>query len=484
MPNNNDFEAFDRLFGGDKLKKELEDMVSKMFSEAIKAAQEINKSRDVVTNSITSTSDRIQKAIQEMGNPGKGDKLIQRTLVRNPIQDYYENTGAKIKVSSDKYFDALRKIQKEMNETYARLAEAQDFDLREARLKVPDFDKSAIERYVNAFNKLNPNAGPKDLRVFQDEMYQYKGYVEIYNEANKQLKDVDFKNLGKLTVREAASILTNLCAVSESAKEIQKIQHQYEDIFNGKRGFKKLFPDDSSLQRVQKKMQKNMKSLLTNIESRYEQAVDSIIDDVKRVEDAVTHANKQGAKIGISTKGNVINRNPPRQAKTRIASAEYLDVNRYIKTPKGGSTENLYRGLNQYLNVLQYDSNEKPRKLTSPNKIADLLGRVANIIRVKEMAVDDWLDNTQQINKVAKDFIRKMLEVPEYKQLFDNILNYKDLNIITATSESSSPAFFEDETSEERVQGTKRANQREIESAEETVKAVEQTEGRKQQAIW
>lgn len=482
MPKNNDFEAFDKLFDGDKLKKELNDMVSGIFNEAIKAAQEINKSGDVVANSITSTSDKIQKAIQEMSNPGKGDKLIQRTLARNPIQDYYENMGAKIKVSSRKYFDALEKIQREMNETYAQLAEAQNFDLREAKLKIPDFDESAIEKYVNAFNKLNPNANQKDLKAFQDQMYQYKKYVEIYNDANKQLKDVDFKNLDKLTVSEATSTLTNLRAVSESAEEIQRIQHQYEDIFNGKRGFKQLFPDDASLQKLQRNMQKSMMNLLSNIESRYEKAADSIIEDVKRVEDAVTHANKQEAKIGISTRGNVINKNPSRQAKTRTASAEYLDVNRYIKTPKGESTENLYRGLNQYLNALQYDSNANPQKLTSPNKIADLLGRVANIIRVEEEAVDTWLDNTQQINEVARDFIRKMLEVPEYKQLFDSVLNYKDPNAITESSTPSSSTSSEDETSEERVQEVERAEERERESAEETARAVEQAEERKQRA--
>lgn len=482
MPKNNDFEAFDKLFDGDKLKKELNDMVSGIFNEAIKAAQEINKSGDVVANSITSTSDKIQKAIQEMSNPGKGDKLIQRTLARNPIQDYYENMGAKIKVSSRKYFDALEKIQREMNETYAQLAEAQNFDLREAKLKIPDFDESAIEKYVNAFNKLNPNANQKDLKAFQDQMYQYKKYVEIYNDANKQLKDVDFKNLDKLTVSEATSTLTNLRAVSESAEEIQRIQHQYEDIFNGKRGFKQLFPDDASLQKLQRNMQKSMMNLLSNIESRYEKAADSIIEDVKRVEDAVTHANKQEAKIGISTRGNVINKNPSRQAKTRTASAEYLDVNRYIKTPKGESTENLYRGLNQYLNALQYDSNANPQKLTSPNKIADLLGRVANIIRVEEEAVDTWLDNTQQINEVARGFIRKMLEVPEYKQLFDSVLNYKDPNAITESSTPSSSTSSEDETSEERVQEVERAEERERESAEETARAVEQAEERKQRA--
>ena len=483
MPNNNDdFEFIDKLLGGDKLKKELNDMVSGMLNEAIKAAQEINKSGDVVANSITSTSNKIQKAIQEMSNPGKGDKLIQRTLARNPIQDYYENMGAKIKVSSQKYFNALEKIQREMNETYAQLAEAQNFDLREAKLKIPDFDESAIEKYVNAFNKLNPNANQKDLKAFQDQMYQYKKYVEIYNDANKQLKDIDFKNLDKLTVSEAASTLTNLRAVSESAGEIQRIQHQYEDIFNGKRGFKQLFPDDASLQKLQRNMQKSMMNLLSNIESRYEKAADSIIEDVKRVEDAVTHANKQEAKIGISTRGNVINKNPPRQAKTRTASAEYLDVNRYIKTPKGESTENLYRGLNQYLNALQYDSNANPQKLTSPNKIADLLGRVANIIRVEEEAVDTWLDNTQQINEVARDFIRKMLEVPEYKQLFDSVLNYKDPNAITESSTPSSPTYSEDETSEERVQEVERAEERERESAEETARAVEQAEERKQRA--
>lgn len=483
MPNNNDdFEFIDKLLGGDKLKKELNDMVSGMLNEAIKAAQEINKSGDVVANSITSTSEKIQKAIQEMSNPGKGDKLIQRTLARNPIQNYYENMGAKIKVSSNKYFNALEKIQREMNETYAQLAEAQNFDLREAKLKIPDFDESAIEKYVNAFNKLNPNANQKDLKAFQDQMYQYKKYVEIYNDANKQLKDIDFKNLDKLTVSEAASTLTNLRAVSESAGEIQRIQHQYEDIFNGKRGFKQLFPDDSSLQKFQKKTQKSMMNLLSNIESRYEKAADSIIEDVKRVEDAVTHANKQEAKIGISTRGNVINKNPQRQAKTRTASAEYLDINRYIKTPKGESTENLYRGLNQYLNALQYDSNANPQKLTSPNKIADLLGRVANIIRVEEEAVDTWLDNTQQINEVARDFIRKMLEVPEYKQLFDSVLNYKDPNAIAESSTPSSSTSSEDETSEERVQEVERAEERERESAEETARAVEQAEERKQRA--
>lgn len=482
MPKNNDFEALDKLLGGDKLKKELNDMVAGIFNEAIKAAQEINKSGDVVANNITSTSEKIQKAIQEMSNPGKGDKLIQRTLARNPIQDYYENMGAKIKVSSRKYFDALEKIQREMNETYAQLAEAQNFDLREAKLKIPDFDESAIEKYVNAFNKLNPNANQKDLKAFQDQMYQYKKYVEIYNDANKQLKDVDFKNLDKLTVSEATSTLTNLRAVSESAEEIQRIQHQYEDIFNGKRGFKQLFPDDASLQKLQRNMQKSMMNLLSNIESRYEKAADSIIEDVKRVEDAVTHANKQEAKIGISTRGNVINKNPPRQAKTKTASAEYLDVNRYIKTPKGESTDNLYRGLNQYLNALQYDSNANPQKLTSPNKIADLLGRVANIIRVEEEAVDTWLDNTQQINEVARDFIRKMLEVPEYKQLFDSVLNYKDPNAITESSTPSSSTSSEDETSEERVQEVERAEERERESAEETARAVEQAEERKQRA--
>ena len=483
MAKNNNFDAFDKLLGGDRLKNELKGMVSDILKEAMTQKENINNSTDIVSDAISSSADALKAEYESYGKKmTEGQKAVVRALSDTSMEDALENKYAKIKnISTGKYLNALKNVGKEMDETLKSLSESMNFNLKDAMHEIPDFDEKSIKRYMDAFKKLKPEVNENELKAFENQMYRYKKATQIFNENKEILKGIDYKNPKNLSVEEASQAVKSLEALKQSAETIQMIQHQYDGVF-GEGGFKKLFKDDGQLQKYLNKINTNIKTICTTIKKEYKEAFDSIIKDYQRLEKAIGTGDKKNAKIKIDPNQRVIQSEPPKIE--GVIDLSDIDISKYLKTPKGKTfdggvkTNNLYRGLNQYM--LEYTPEGNPQTLTSQKKIADLLGRVAQIIRIEEKELQEWLNNTEQINDVTKDFINKMLEVPEYNKLFNDVLNYKDPSTLSPSNEK--PTSSSNENPEEREKKIENADKKERESAQETAEVVVESEKKKQKA--
>ena len=480
MPNNNDdFKDLEGLLGGDKLKKELNDMLSGIVNEAMKQAQNVDKASDTVSKSLTNMADELIESTTKLGDSaGKGDRLVSQVLSRNKIPDSFNNQAAKISVSSKKYFDALRKIQSEMNTTFLKLDVAKIFDIKSAMKDIPDFDYKSIEKYMTAFQNLNTDASEQELKNFENQMYRYKKLVKIFNDNKSKVKTIDFKNIDKMSVEDATKAISALTALKKSGEELQKIQYQFKDVFNGSRGFKQLFLEDNDLQKFEKNIDSRINKITSNIEKQYEAAADSVIKDVKRVEEAVAHGEREKSNVKLGR--NIVSQKSSSAKIVESPSISDFNYEKYLRNPSENNTEHkqLYNGLNQYFERLGLTNSGKNGTIRSQKDIADLIARIAQILRVEEASLEDWLNNTKQVNDNFKNFVKSKLEIPEYQKVFDTVLNYKSNDTIEPTSTT----VIDSESTEQIAREAEKLSQREIEAAQESAQAVVEAEKTKQQA--